>query len=505
MGVIPPNPEVGSRPQADGFRTDLQAGAVGLPGVLMQGVATIAPAFAILASFVFTVSLAGIVTPLVYLLAGLVLLLMAITSSQLAKELPSAAGWYTWIARTLSPQAGFFAGWVFSIWLPPVAALASGFLAKTVLEPEIEAQYGVTIPWWLWVVAIVGFVIFLTYRGIAISQRMLLITGALEIVIMVALALWGLADPGPGGFSAEPLDPSHFGDAPDPFLAVVFSIFAFSGWEATAPLAEESRNPRRYIGLGMIGSVIILAVYFVLVTWGYLVGIGVDRVDAIPEASAFPVFTLATRVWGDAWVILLFALLNSAIAVSIACFNGGTRTLYGMGRTGVLPKALAEVSPRRRTPDNAIAVQAGVCALAFLLMIIFGVEDVFFTWALTVTLGLILMFILANAGVIRYYLTVQRAQFNPLLHIVLPIVASVAVGYVGYKSVVPLPAAPARYAPIILLGWLLIGAALLTWQHVRGNREWLAKAQLAMDDTELRETAAEGDSVLQERGAGWHG
>jgi hypothetical protein len=115
------------------------------------------------------------------------------------------------------------------------------------------------------------------------------------------------------------------------------------------------------------------------------------------------------------------------------------------------------------------------------------------------------MYILANAGVIRYYLTVRRAQFNPLLHLVLPIVASVAVGYVGYKSVVPLPAAPARYAPIILLGWLLIGAALLTWQHVRGNREWLAKAQLAMDDTELPETAAEGDSVLQERGAGWHG
>jgi amino acid transporter len=332
-------------------------------------------------------------------------------------------------------------------------------------------------------------VTFLTYRGIAISERMLLITGALEVVIMVALALWGLADPGPGGFSAEPLNPGHFGDAPDLFLAVVFSIFAFSGWEATAPLAEESKNPRRYIVLGMIGSVLILAVYFVFVTWGYLVGIGVDRVGTIPEASAFPVFTLATRVWGDAWVILLFALLNSVIAVAIACFNGGTRTWYGMGRSGVLPKALAEVSPTRKTPDKAIAAEAGVCAFAFLLMLIFSVEDVFFTWALTITLGLILMYILANAGVIRYYLTVKRAEFNPLLHIVLPIVASVAVGYVGYKSVVPLPDAPARYAPIVLIGWLAVGAALLVWQNARGNREWLAKAQLAMDEAQVREIA----------------
>src|SRR5262249_14042644 len=297
-----------------------------------------------------------------------------------------------------------------SIWLPPVAAMTSGFLAKTVLQPEIEQQYSVNIPWWIWVFAIVGLVAFLAFRGIAISEKMLLITGCIEITIMVVLAIWGFADPGPGGFSAEPLNPGNFGDAPDMFLAVVFSIFAFSGWEATAPLAEESKEPRRYVVLGMIGSVIILALYFVFVTWGYLVGIGVDNVSKIPDAEAFPVFTLATRVWGDAWVFLLFALLNSAIAVSIACFNGGTRTWYGMGRTGVLPKQLAEVSPTRKTPDNAIILETCVCGIAFVLMLIFSVEDVFFTWALTITLGLILMYILANIAVMKYYLTVKRAQ-----------------------------------------------------------------------------------------------
>lgn len=464
------------------FKTDLREGAVSLPGVLMQGVATIAPAFAILASFVFTVSLAGIVTPWAYLLAGVVLLLMAITSSQLAKEIPSAGGWYTWIARSLNPQAGFFAGWIFSIWLPPVAALVSSFLAKTVLEPAIKDEYGVTIPWWIWVIGIVALVVFFSYRGIVISERALIITGLVEIVIMVALAITGLFSPGPGGFSFAPFSPSHFSDAPNLFLAIVFGIFGFSGWEATAPLAEESKNPRKYVVYGLIGSVIILAIYFVFTSWGYLVGIGVDQVNGIPEASAFPVTTLATRVWGGAWILLLFALLNSAIAVSIACFNGGTRTWYGMGRSGVLPSSLAKVSPTRKTPDNAIALETGVCVLAFVLVLIFGVEDVFFTWALTITLGLILMYILANAGVVKYYLTEGRAQFNPILHIGLPLVASVAVAYVGYRSVVPLPDPPVKYAPIVLAVYLVLGAALLLYHYARGNKDWLVKAQMAMEE-----------------------
>lgn len=466
-----------------GFKTDLREGTVGLPGMLMQGIATIAPAFAILASFVFTVSLAGIVTPWAYLLGGAVLVLVAITSSQLAKEFPSAGGWYTWIARSLNPQAGFFAGWIFTIWLPPVAAFVTSFLAKTVLEPEIEAEYGVTIPWWIWVIGIVALVVFISYRGIVISEKVLIVTGLVEIVIMVALAISGLIDPGPGGFSVEPFSPSHFGDAPNLFLAIVFSIFAFSGWEAVAPLAEESKRPRTYVVYGLIGSVVILAIYFVFVSWGYIVGIGVDNVNGIPEAESFPVFSLATRVWGDAWILLLFALVNSAIAVAIACFNGGTRTWYGMGRSGVLPGALARVSPKRKTPDNAIALETGVCILAFVLILIFGVEDVFFTWALTITLGLILMYILANAGVVKYYLTERRADLNPFLHIILPIVGSAAVAYVGFRSVVPLPAAPVKYAPIVLVVYLAIGGALLLYHYARGNKEWLIKAQMAMEET----------------------
>ena len=53
-------------------------------------------------------------------------------------------------------------------------------------------------------------------------------------------------------------------------------------------------------------------------------------------------------------------------------------------------------------------------------------EDVFFSWANAITIGLVLMYVLCNIGEVRYYLTEGRAQFNPLLHIVVPVIASAA-------------------------------------------------------------------------------
>ena len=463
--------------------TDLQRNAVGLPGVVMQGVATIAPAFAILASFVFTVSLAGITAPLAYLFAGVGMLLVAISVSQLAKAFPSAGGWYTWIARSLHPRAGFLAGWIFSIWLPPVGVLTFSFFSKTVLEPALKSEYGITVPWWIVTVLGLALVAWATYAGIAISEKLLIITGGVEIVIMVALAVTGFIDPGPGGFSFAPL---NLGNAPAGsglFTAIVFSIFAFSGWEAVAPLAEESKNPRRNVPIGLIASVIILTVYFVVAVWGYLVGIGVDNVAGIPDAEAFPVFTLATEVWGGAWVLVLFALLNSVFAVSIACFNGGTRTWYAMGRSGTLPKWFSRVDTNRKTPDNAIHFEVVVQALFFVLILVWGPENVFFTWALTITLGLILMYILANIGVIRHYTGEARAQLNPLLHVVLPVLSAIAVAYVAYRSLQDLTP-PVSYAPWLFLAWMAIGGGILLYLRASGREEFLDKARLAMEESD---------------------
>jgi amino acid transporter len=474
-----------SQPNTGTVKTELRENAVGLPGILMQGIATIGPSFAILASFVFIVNFAGVVTPWAYLFGGVLLGLQAVAAAQLAKVFPSAGGWYTWIARAFHPRAGFFAGVLFSIWLPPVATLTMSYLAKTVLEPSIKAEYGVTIPWWIWVVAGVALVIYFAYQGLAISEKALLITGGIEIVIMVALAITGLASPGPGGFSLAPLNPANFGTAGNLFLGVVFSIFAFSGWESTGPLAEESRNPKRYVPIGLVGSVAVLTVYFVLVTWGYLVGIGVDKTGGIHAATTFPVASLAQRVWGGAWVLLLFALLNSAIALSIACFNGGTRTWYAMGRSGVLPSMVGKVSPKRKVPDNAVALQVGVQVVAFVCILIWQADVVFFTWANAITIGLVLMYILCNIGVVRYYLTEARAQFNPLLHLVVPVVATAAGIVVVWKSYFSpfTSTGPVFWGLMTFVVVLIVTVAILVYLRLSGQEDWMRRAQLVFEQT----------------------
>jgi amino acid transporter len=190
-------------------------------------------------------------------------------------------------------------------------------------------------------------------------------------------------------------------------------------------------------------------------------------------------------VWSGAWVFLLFALLNSAIAVSIACFNGGTRTWYAMGRSGVLPSALGKVNQTRKTPVNSIHLQVAVQIVAFLCVIIWGAEDVFFSWANAITIGLVLMYILANIGVVKYYWTEARDQFNWLLHLVIPVVASAAGIVVVWKSYFSpfTSTGPVFWGLMVFIAVLVITIVALIYLRVTHKEDWMRKAQLVFEQS----------------------
>src|SRR5437867_10990023 len=96
----------------------LRSGALGLSGVLMQGITHIAPATATLFTIQLTTSYAGVTAPLAYLIAFLIVMMLGVSVTQLAKHFPSAGGYYTYVSRTVSPRAGFLTSWLFFLYEP---------------------------------------------------------------------------------------------------------------------------------------------------------------------------------------------------------------------------------------------------------------------------------------------------------------------------------------------------------------------------------------------------
>jgi amino acid transporter len=285
-------------------------------------------------------------------------------------------------------------------------------------------------------------------------------------------------------------------------LGVVFSIFVFTGWEGLPSLAEETKDPRRNIARGTIGAVALWAVLLVFCTWAFLIGAGTGNIAGIVKSGGLPPLDLAHHAWGGAWVILLLAILNSSIAVFIVTVNVSARMWYGMARSRVLPVSLTKLHPKHKTPTNAIYVELGVTLIALAVAAIFGPANTFAVYSLMITFGLIVVYCMLNLGVVRYYaFGPGRPHFNVWLHAVAPVLSSAALLVVGYKSAVPLPPAPAKYAPIVIAVWVALGVLVLLAMRMRGQEAWLSRAGETMDEAPepLSPTALEAATAGEPR------
>jgi amino acid transporter len=451
----------------------LKKGVITLPGVLMQSVTSIAPAIAGMFTVPFIVLNAGIAAPLAYLGAFIIALFLGYVLAQFSRHLSSTGSYYTFVSRSLGGRWGFLVAWVYLLFYPVVIAQVGSFMGST-LQSALKAEYNINFQWWWFMVFLIVFVAWTAWRGVELSVRLLIILGVLEALIVLALAISGFASPGPGGVNFGWVS---FHNAHGLFLGVVFAIFAITGWDAAAPLAEESLEPKRTVPRAVMGSILIMGVFLVLVSWGQTSGWGTDLLTSgAPAAKTFagsaqlPAFVLGQKYWGGAWWIVLFALFNSAIAVSIACTNASTRFLYGMARAKALPSWLLKIDGKRQTPTNAVIVQTAINVLLGLILPIFiGVANVYNVTGTWFTFALAFVYIVANVGLYLFYKREHANEFNVLKHVVIPAVGTLALLVVVYYSVVPLPAWPVSLAPFIVVAWLLIGVVVV-FAVYRGNR-----------------------------------
>jgi len=220
---------------------------------------------------------------------------------------------------------------------------------------------------------------------------------------------------------------------------------------------------------------VIIGTFLVIVFWGVITGFGNDA-DAVIGSEVLPALALAHTVWGGAWVLILFAFLNSVAAVCIACANVGTRMWYSMARSGSFPAALAKVHPVHKTPTNAILAQMFLnLGMGVVGLLLFTPDVAFFFFVgLVLVLGVTVAYLLANLGVFLFYWRERRDEFNWILHFVFPLVSSAILIYAIYASF-PQPD-PYQWAPVLDGVWLLIGVLILIYLRARGREDWLKKA-----------------------------
>lgn len=457
--------------------TELKQGSVGLAGVLMQSIAQISPTLGVFYTIAFTTTQAGASAPLTYLAAFAVCLVLAVPMLGLARHLPSAGGFYTYVSQGIGPRTGFMTGWLYAIMVTIVPAALAAFTGA-VLQDELSAKYGLGLPWWVYSLGIFAICFLCAYRGIVISVRVLVVMTVFEILVGLSLALTGVLNPGPGGVNFSGFNPANITNTSGFFLAIVLSIFAFTGFESAAAVADESRDPKRLVPRAILGSLVLVGAFYVITAWGLQMGWGTSDLDALASSTTAPAFVLADRLWSGGSIIVLIALVNSGIGVCVACTTSSTRTLFGMARTGALPRPLARVSAKHRTPVVAVIVQL-VLALTICLAIglPLGPYNLFNMLGTTGTFAYIPIFIMMNVAAFRFFWEKHRDEFNVLQFVICPIISTAALLVIGYKSLVPLPAMPVTLAPVIAGVYILAGLAILFGRNLRpGKRGWMAAA-----------------------------
>src|SRR6202050_4104394 len=287
----------------------LARGAIGLREVLFQSVTSMAPAGAVALSIAAGATYAGGALPLAVLLALVACLLVASSIGQLAKHLPSAGSIFTYPAEAIHPALGFLVGWGYALveaLLGPVTTILCGYLVGSIANSEWHWPF--TTTWVIFMIVAAVLVAALNLRGIQISARTGTILGSFEIA--------------------------------------VFVLLAFIGFEASAPLAEEARNPRRTIQIAVVASCLVIGLFYVLTTYAGDVFFGPAKYVSFGQlGGGSPWIQLARDVWGVGWVVAFLAILNSTFANGNAGTLATTRTWFAMSRIGLLPSPLARLHP----------------------------------------------------------------------------------------------------------------------------------------------------------------
>jgi amino acid transporter len=451
----------------------LARGSLRLWDAIAISVSVIAPGMAMLLNVSGVAAVAGGSTPLAFLLGGIGCLALAFVVIGFTRRMASAGYAYTYASRSLGKEAGFMAGWLYFfgfICFVPMTMSGVGFLAADLLGLNPK----------LWILFFfIGMVLFLVLSTIKIkvTTRVQLIIGIVTVAIILIVDVVTTAKGGSNGQAPSAFTFSHTneGGFTGVFYGIIFGVTSYIGFETAADFGEETSNPRRNIPIAVIVATLFAVVLYLWTTYSITIGFGVNHGVAM-GADPVALKTTATRFVGSfVGTLTEIGGMCAAFIVSVACATAAARTLFAMGREGVLPAAFGRTHDRFKTPVSA-TVAVAVLATVMALLVGYPFSDAafgqpfsnYYFWATTGTLLIIIVYImLCIGGIVFFYQTRASRNWNPLVHVVVPVIGAVVFGAALYGSIHPTPPGILKWTPYLTAAWLVIGIGVLFWLRAR--------------------------------------
>jgi amino acid transporter len=329
----------------------LRRGQLSFAQVLGQSVSAVAPSAVMVTLPALVIPAAGRWTLGVFVVTALLMAAVGYCVGQFATRMVAVSGLYSYTVKGLGPGAGIAAGWSLVIGYA-AAAMASSVGAANYLAALLSRlgvpSGAVTITVLALVVGAVALTLMI--RGIRLSARISLTVEVFAIVVAAAVLVIAF-----GGSIAGGRAPPHVSvEQPHSALgfALLLAISSFVGFESAGTVAREARRPFVTVPRAIWWTPIAVGVLYVFAaamqsTQTIRAGIGSVPIVLTLPASA-----------GAGSTALSIAMELGITASWFACIIGSTtalsRTLFAMGREGVVPEAVGSTNRRFHTPHVAL-------------------------------------------------------------------------------------------------------------------------------------------------------
>lgn len=285
--------------------------------------------------------------------SGIAAVFMAMCLAECSGLFPKAGGPYIFETAAFGMFAGAILGW--ALWIAEWAAIATFPISFTqylgYVFPDVSSSFPLEC---LVKILFIGSIMAVQYTGtkevgifhtIFTVEKMILVAFILLLIPMFSFS--NLHDFAPKGYDALG-------------IATTRIFWAYMGFELVTMPAEEFRNPRKDVHRSIIIGIILIMVIYMVTNIILFGSVGWQKI----ALTTTPIADAAQIALGStAGVVLAVAGLMSIMNSETGTFLGTTRLAYAMGKDGILPRAFANIHPKRRIPHIAILIQ-GLAAMA---------------------------------------------------------------------------------------------------------------------------------------------